>query len=309
MPTEEAVTTQPPESVSTPNVEPQAPAPSSQEPAQAQEGGSGQVETSQQQPSSQEPARPRPSDYYNSRKMERTIREQSNQIRQMAEMIQQIVNQQKPAVSDSGQPSKQIDPNEFWNDPIAFQQRREAQLREEIRKELLSEIPKTYEQIQSQERQTRNEQEALELIFPKSADSPNGESWRERALKDPQKMEMIEHILSENGLNEFSKTHPIEAARIAVRIYNDELKAIKQKTQNPNQIPKALVGGKPSGNPTIGGTKMTTLKEVKAEIVRMEEELDKNPNLRHDPAFKQRQTAVKMQLTQMVNQLTQSQEG
>jgi len=290
-------TTQSVEGVSGQTPESQVAVPETQVSEQSQSAESVAVDSGQQEASSQTAERPRPSDFYRDRREMRQLKTALNDSqRQIQELASYIKSQQTPSVV---QPvAKEPDADAYWSDPVGYTQKIRDQIREELRKEISESIPKTWEQMQVQDQRRRNEQDALELIFPKSANS--NEALEDRIARDSAKAERIQRILVDTKLDILSREHPMEAARLALQLYDAEAKETQKKNTNPNVIKKALVGGVPSGNPNNGGKlKMATIEEIKTEIGKMDKQLEVNPNLRFDDAFKQRKEQIKAQLVEL----------
>lgn len=259
---------------------------------QNQETGTAQVESPEQQASSKDEAR-KPSDYYRERDKYRrrveTLESTVNELRQM-------LSKPKTAAPSAPQVPEWLNLEQFWKDPTSILLRLKQEAKEEAIKEYESKFPEKIKEFEATKEHERNEQEALELLFPKT--SPNSkETLSQRVAKDKARMEKIMEIMDTHKLDEFSKTHPIEAARLVVSLYEQE--KAKARPANPNVLPKKLVGGAATGSPSTGGKTMATLNEVRVEREKLEKELENNPDLRYDPTFKQRWDSVKSQYSKL----------
>ena len=258
-----------------------------------------------QTPSSKTSDRPKPSEYYFARKREQgRISNLEKQIANLTEIIQKSGSQQtKP--SEAVTPSNDELLKQYLNDPIGFQQKMmqtELQrLRAEIREKDFPEVLKSRETSSLKE---RNEQEALEILFPKDNSNPNI-PVEDRMMKDPEKAEKIQEILLRPSLAKLSIENPKEAAELALYLYDKE-KQVAKPPVNPAAPKKSQLTSTATGQPSghTGGVKKMTLQELQAEKAKLHEQLEKNPDLRYDDAYVAKMKEIKIALVNRAKELS-----
>jgi hypothetical protein len=260
--------------VESPAAEPatQATDPVSQENEQPQETGKALVESPDNKPQVTETQRRRPSDYYRERerirRLEETLTQQSKRMEEMTSLLKDF---KKPESSPADE--GKFDPNEFWKNPNKVLSAREQRLLKEV--EALKAEVSQWKTSQTQSEQAKHEREALELLFPKS--SPDSEeTLAERADVDPDRAERIYQVMKKYKLQGMIDSQPREAAQLILELLE------KDKPKAPTVIPKKLMGGTAKGTPAVGGAKLSSMEEKRAELRRLSEEASNNPELRFD---------------------------
>lgn len=264
----------------------------SQEDKQTQDIETPQVETAPQLPSRQETGRPRPSDFYKIRQLEKTIRQMEDRFNKILE------EKNKTPVSitpDTKTLSEQEMSDLFYSNPVKWALERETQLKQDFKSEIekfRNEVPEIISAQDKEKEYGRNSQEALELIFPKSSSNL---SLQKRIEQDPERAETIMRILEETGLEAASKTNPISAAKTVLKLYDLEQKE-KQSQRSPNAPTKGQMASTITAMPQGGGRKMPTVQELQVELQNMNQKLSENPDLLLDKNFKNRWDLMKLEL-------------
>lgn len=287
---EETVVAAPPVGGVSQGSDSQGSVPTSQDAGQNQPTGDSQVESGQPTATRQDPGRPKPSEFYKIRQLEREIRELKGLVTQNAQA------RTETPVSTPSVP--QIDPNEFYKDPIAWQLKREAQIRQEIERDLFDKkIPEFFTRKEQESDYKRRSQEALELLFPKS--SPTSmDALPKRLAADPDRAERMMDLLRESGLDKLSESEPIKAASLALELY--QIRYPAQAPRSQNAIKKSQMAGTATGSPVGGGSKMPTLQELTAEKDQLMNQVkDKGPGLFKDEKFMTRFNFVKEELAKL----------
>lgn len=278
--------------------------PVSQETAQPQETGAPQGREAQPTPSNGETRKP--SEYYRDRQFKKEI-----------ESLKKIVSdlQSRPAstavqpVSPASRTLSKIDPVKLWENPTQILSEvlaeHEKLMREEFKKELLEkDIPNVMNQTNQARESERNQQDALELIFPKSS-ADDKRTLVERVNADPKRRDQIQEMLNETGLEIVSQTDPVKAARTLMKLMEASKPPVPK---NPNAIKKTLVGSTATGSPSgAGDKKMATLQEIKSQLSVLDEQVGKNPDLRYEDSFIQKRTELKNQLSALAKELGKNQ--
>ncbi len=167
-------------------------------------------------------------------------------------------------------------------------------LEKELFEKKLPEFLNTTEQRRTQD---RNEQEALEMLFPKS--SPEAaESLDARILANPELADKIVSLMKSTGLDVLSRTHPKEAVRLTMKLLEEK------PAPNPTVLKKSLMGGTARGNPNVGGQRPRAEKDLLSELKKMNDQLDSNPSLRQDTEFKKRRGMVMQELERLTQEVT-----
>ena len=277
----------------------------SQGAVQPENVGTTSVGSSEQAASSKPSDRPKPSDFYFTRKREQNrISNLESQIRQLNETIQKFGSTQaKP--SEPVAPSEDQMLDQYLKDPIGFQRKMMqdelARVRAEIREK---DFPGLLENYRSVSEKERNELEALEMLFPKDNSNPN-DPLEARMLKNAERTDRIKEILSKPSLAKLSVSDPKEAAELALLLYDKEVAARKQPV-NPAAPKKAHLASTVTGNPSghQGGAKKMTLEEIRAEDAKLNQMLENDSNLRHDDTFIAKKQAIKEQLLNRAKELS-----
>jgi hypothetical protein len=296
---ETQVVTTPPVEGSPEGTGSQAAVPTSQEAGQSQETGQAQVESREQSTSSQPSERPQASGFYQARKLEK-------QIRQLTEEISRLKQQPKQTTSEVKPPSAEDQMAEYFKNPVEFTKKQMQEMREVIRKELLEkELPEFIGRSESERENKRKEQEALELLFPKDSSKPN-ETLEERVRRDKVRTERIQQIIDEHGLNALD---PKKGASLALMLYNQEVTA-RKPAPNPALPKKSQMGSTATGTPAngVGGNKTMTLQEIKAKNTQLDAALENDPSLKYSEKFIAEKAAVRLALTQRAEELSKQQQ-
>jgi len=274
--------------------------PEAQAPAQPLETGQPKVDGVEQPASSPQEEPRQPSDFYKSRERSR------RRIESLEDTIDSMQKQMATLTQPPPPVPQPFDNTRFMENPEETLMQREVRLKEEIRKEIIEqELPR----IQNEQNQERRKQEALELIFPKES-FDSRVTLKDRANKNPEKLEAIQEILEAEGLNEMSIKNPVQAANIAIELYNGRNKKTVERVQNPAAIDKKLMGNQTAVPQNTGGAiKVPTLTEVRAERESLEKEVEANPSLRQDPAWLERREKSKQNFVQLARELEKKESG
>lgn len=279
--------------------ESQVTAPPEQSAGQQQDATQVQGREPGQLPSSESAGRPKPSEYYRERKETRQLREQLRELQQWRE--DELAKRRQASAPEPQKPARSFDRDKFWVTPEEVLAEREKAIREEmeatLEKKLEERLNKTLTEREKATAFERQQQEALELFFPKeSADSK--ETLQQRIAKDPAKVERLQTILVENGLDELSDQ--VKAAKIAMKLYAEEVKAQAPK-KDPNVIKKSLVGS--TATSAAGGAKgPATIEEIRSEKAKLEKEKDANPAVMFNDDFRKKWNLVKEQYTKLIKE-------
>lgn len=243
--------------------------PASQEDAQPQETEQPKVEGLDNKPQVPEAPRLRPSDFHRQReRMRRQEESISSMSRQMQEMATLIKKLQPPEAT--GVQSK-FEWDKFLTNPDDVLTAREKRFQDQIAK--LEGKISNWETSQTQSEQNKNEQEALEILFPK-AGPDDKTKWEERALSNRDRGEALVKLLQDTGLAEFSKVNPKLAAKLALKEFEEQTKP------GPTVLKKTLMGGNARGG--AGQKPVNAIESKRQELKRLNDETDKNPELRFD---------------------------
>lgn len=301
-PTVEGVPGQTPESQ-----EAQAPSqekPESQETVQPQSRGDGQ------QPSSNGGTR-KPSEFYKER--ERYKNKIANLESQLSE-IKTLITSQKKETSVPPPPSAppiEFDKAKWWDEPKPILEQilkdREKFLLDEFNRKLDEKFNQNLDQRELQRKLKSEEQEALELIFPKTGQDDK-RTLAQRMNADPEHTEKVLEILANSKIGAIANDAPKEAAELLL-LKLEKLRAEAtpkpQAPKNPNAIKKSLVGSTATGSPTSsGGKTMPTLAEIKSQLEQLSAQADKKPELRFDQAWRTKREQLKDQLTVLHKELS-----
>lgn len=278
-------------------------APESQENGQPQGRGDGQ------QPSSNGETR-KPSEFYKERQKDKKWRESVEGF--MSEIKEQIkaLGTKTPAVSPQPTQEPKFNYQRFWNTPDQVLEEvlsaREKELIQSVKKDIMeNELPRVMQESERRRESVQGQQEALELMFPKS-NMDDKRTLENRVQDDPQRSQRIEQILVDYKLDVLATTHPRDAANIVLKLLNAERPLAAPK--NPNAINKKLTGSTATGSPVAaGGKQMPTLAEIKAQREILASQVDKNPDLRYDPEWQKKSADLKNQLTVLYKELEKQQ--
>ena len=247
-----------------------------------QETPPAQVENGAQPASSTEGARPlAPSEHFEIRKLRNQMRESMAQMeRRQNEFLQSL---QKAAASPAPQ-RPTLDTDKLLTDPAyldSYLAERDKRLKDEWKTEVLEkELPQTMDKYENKKNIERQEQEALELIFPKSPANQQ-ESFEERRDKDPFKRDAIFQIFQQYNLDNIP---PKNAAALALKLYETDY---KPKLRSPNAPSKAQMASTATGNP-IGGVQPLNPQDINRELADMNYKAGTNPALMNDANFRKR---------------------
>lgn len=224
------------------------------------------VENSESQASSQDGER-RPASQYASGRYNKRL---EAEIAGLKQLIQERFQPNNPQPSNGNQAKPGLTADDFWKDPIKYQQN----LREEIKAELMGEIPKTFEQFNSKQQLETQMQEAKKMILSNEA-----------LKRDPNGTERIQDILQDDefGLDRLSLIAPAAAAKLALMIYEQKNGAGRRNGNGPTKGQMAS---------TATGTAPARKFDAQAEFAKISQEITANPNIVHDPKFKERYASI-----------------
>lgn len=280
----------------------------SQETSQPQNSGTTTVDSSSQQASSASVERPKVSDFYNQRNRLKRIESQLKDFQSTAQQISELKDAiQKLSSSSAPKSNNTIDESKlqdlYWADPVKFQIEREKMLRSEMEKKVQehlgmieNEIPKYLEKTEKQKEFTRQNQEALDILFPKN-DSNKHLSDDDRIQADPQRLQIVGDIIKEWDLQEMVKTNPLKAAKLIDKFVKDKMApTVSQAVPKKSHLSTTVSGG--IQNPSS----KKTLDTIQQEIRKLHEDLSKNPELRNDDKFQNRKNQLNQELTRIVKE-------
>lgn len=272
--------------------ESQGSAPASQDVAQNQSTVEPQVESVQPQATRQDAGRPRASDFYKIRQLEKMYRDLNDKYTQLSQ-----VKTESPA------PAKEspVDPKDFYEKPVDWLLKREKQLREEITKDIFEKrFPELLDKSLTQRDQAqgfkKQSQEALELMFPKTSPTSN-EPLEARMWKDESKAQRMVQLLRDTGLDKLSESEPVKAANLALELYAIRYPAEKPRSQNA--IKKTQMGSTATGSPIGGGQKMPTIQELQTKQEELMKKMSDKPEVRFDENFLKEFNFVKEELVKL----------
>lgn len=262
--------------------------PISQETAQPEQSGTPTVEGEKQPPASEPASRPRASDYYEVRKLKK-------ELKALKELVSST---KKEPTAESPKKKSEFDPGtfkkKFWETPeesiLAIRQELLEQLEDRMSQLREKELPDFLNKTERERAIEKEMQAALELIVPKSNPDDKA-SLKERAERDADRIEAIQEIIEEYGLEELSKTNPLKAAKAAVKIYESQVQT-KKGERSPNAVSKSQMASTATGSPIGGGKKTRSVGEVTAELEKLDRELTEDSGKRYDDAFQSRRQAV-----------------
>lgn len=286
------ITTQPVEGTSE-GTEAQVAEPASQDVEQQQETGQTEVDSSEQQTSSESPERPaQPSDYYLVRKQKRKIKELEDKYNTLMNRFEQQYKQTSVA-----QPTEltqdQLEKLKY-EDPYKWIELRDKQREDQLNKKLESlekDLPSRIQQWQQQQELVRQEQEALEKLFPKDPNNPDAD-LEDRVQMNLDRSKRIQGIIDQYGLSQSLNSNPIKAADAILAIYESQ-KTQQSKPMNPAAPKKAHVqtvnSGKSANNQTNLKQNMADVSKARQELI---DKLRSDPSLYSDPEYKKQAEAL-----------------
>ena len=264
---------------------------------QPQETVSSPVETSQQPTSSPSAPRLRPSEHYEIRKLR-------NQLKEQSELVKQFISQNKS--TPVAEPVEKAE--DFWVDPEKWSLEREKQLRDEFEtkiKSLKEEFPQFIQSTQQAEILKRQEQEALELLFPQDKSNPV-ESLEDRISRDTVRLQRIQSIIEKYGLSESLNKYPTKSTENILKLL-----AIEFPAESVNQtVPKKaqMVSTATSTPAQRGDKKSMTLSEIQKELAMLSRQQEEDSKIRFDPAFTSKRDRLKSELLKRYQELSGKQE-
>lgn len=281
----------------------QVPQPEAQAPAEEQPTQPDKVESAA--PTNTSPPETRkPSDYYKDR--DRYKKRLDSLESTIQTLIEQNASIKKPSVPEE-RPKLKIDNDKFFTNPGEVIQEildsEKKVWREEVRKELLeTELPRLLSETNVKTELARRQQDSLELIFPKNG-ADDRRSIKERGNADPEKLKKLNELWTDTGMNLLWESSPEKAAANFLKLTKDLFPAKK----NPNVINKSLVGSTATGRPNTGGKTMPTLSEIKSQLKTLDDQVDKNPDMRYDEGWKAQMGKLKTQLSELHKELGKNQ--
>lgn len=265
----------------------------------AQETTSVPVENGEQHTSSPGGTRLQPSEHWSVREVRRDQKALADTIAQMQRSQQEFMQQmQQQFTAPPKRQESQFDTNKFWTNPDEIFSERDKRLQEDWdrkQKEFLDKtLPERLGQFEKKRETERQEQEALELIFPKSPDNPN-EPFESRRDKDPFRKNAMLEIFAEYGLD---NVEPKKAANLAMKIYKAEY---EPKQRNPNAPSKSQMASTASGMP-VGGPSVPTPQSINEELAKMNAAVGANPALFRDEKFMAQWDALRNQGEKLIKE-------
>lgn len=264
----------------------QVPSQGSQETAQAtqenQNQTASQVETpAQGQQAIEEPRRP--SDWFAGRKLSKIERQIAN-LTQQLQQAQQTWTQPQAGSPKTAPQKYQPTADEIWKDPAAAFQRMMDERMENVQKE----IPKALETREAEIRRNQSRQDALKLIKTNDA-----------VKRDPEGEEKVKDILEDENYNldKIAQNFPLEAARMALEIYNARYGTAQRKSAT---APTKAQMVSTATTVNTGGNKVN----LNEEALKLQQEAMANPTLLQDPAWVAKVQALK---SKRVTEMGQSQ--
>lgn len=280
----------------------------SKETSQSQNSGTASVESGLSSAPSGSAERPKVSDFYNQRNRLKRIESQlkdfqstAQKINELQEAISKLSSPSVPA------PSNTLDEKQlqdlYWADPVKFQIEREKKIREEMEKKVQerlgmieNEIPKYLEKTEKQKEYHRQNQEAMNILFPIN-DSNKHLSDEDRIASDPKRLTLVTEVIKEWDLEDMVKQNPLKAAKLIDKFVKEKSATVV----NPAAPKKSHLGTTVSGGmQNMSGRK--SIADIQAEIRQLHEDLSNNPQLRHDEKFQSRKKMLSNELTQIVSE-------
>jgi hypothetical protein len=254
-----------------------------------------QVEGSQaREGSSEGETRPKPSDYV---RMRRDRQRMAALEQKVTAFESYIAGFKQPTVSQTESPKvPKVDVNKLVNDPDGFISDLLGVMDQRVAEKLNASVPDMVTQHQRSQTVTRQSQEALDILFPKKGQD-DVSTLEERIANDPVRADELTRIISRHKLNEMSLQYPIEAAQLALAVYEKE----KQSSRSsPNALKKSLVGSTATGTMNAGGKPMPTHAEVKEKLNKLDELVSMKPDLRYDEGYRKQRGELREALRQIV---------
>lgn len=224
----------------------------------------------------------KPSDWFAGRKLAKLERQIQN-LTQLYQAQQSGVQQPKAgSPGDAPKQSYKPTPDEIWKDPGAAFQRMLDERLESVQQE----IPRSLEKREAQIRWEQSRQDALKLI-----------KTNEAVKRDPEGEEKVKEILEDEqyNLDKIATTFPLEAARVALEIYNARYGAAPKKAAAAPT--KAQLVSTATAVKT-GGVKVN----LNEEALKLQQEAMTNPMLMQDPAWIAKVQALKAKRVTELNQ-------
>lgn len=287
---------------------PQVTDPTPQGTEQPQETGVTSVESNAQPTSSAATERPKVSEFYRERnrlrRLEAQIREFQSSNAELKKQLEKMTINPSVEKAEQSLTPEQLD-QEYWKNPLQFQLNREKKLRDELEKKIdaltgniQNEIPKYLEQTASKREFERQNQEALDILFPKSNSNKNL-SDEERIASDPEKLKLVGEIIEEWDLKEMLQKSPLKAAKMINHFIEQKTK----KPLNPASPKKSQLSTTTSGG-VFNPSSKRSIDELKAEINKLHNDFTNNPSLRFDEKYQQRRKQVQEELNKLVKELS-----
>ena len=244
------------------------------------------------------------SDFYRERQR---VKRLESEISSMKEMLKSFQNQPASAVETKPKESS-VNEKLYWENPIQYQKEFEAKIRKEIgetlRKEILEkDLPQFINETEQKKTLEREGREALELLLPTDKNSPNA-SLEERLNRHAARVERLNEIIRENGLEVLWDKSPKKATQLALRLFEVETQAAMSAQRNPAApTSKGQMASTATGSPNGGGVKVMTLNELKGKIEQQDKKLNENPDLRFEPQFQAERQSIKNELSKRFKEL------
>lgn len=276
--------TPPVEGSSLQNNESQVTPPASQEVVEPQNTGSVAVENGNAETPIASDPRPKVSDFYDSRKAFKEVKQLRGELRQAVDFIKQLQSQPKSGSDTNAK--KEMSAEEmnqaFIADPIGFVRK----MQEEGFQRATSEFNKKLESLDSDREQRQKlsslqseAKEAAKMLFPTDSSMPEVESIEELTSMFPKRAAEIDVIVKEYpGLDMAIGVAPKAIAKAILDLR--DYKILKAKG-NLNAIPKKQQLVTPNTGISPNDSAMS-LKQIQSEQEKLDAEVDKDPTMRRD---------------------------
>ena len=256
--------------------------------AEPQDPGTRQVEPGNNVPQDADAPRRKPSDFYRERQWKRNLEDKVGSVaQQQAELLSLLREKKDPGAPANGP----FDLEAFFKNPEPTF----AELKNEIKREIESvrnEV-RGWKQEQTSVQAGQKRQEALELLFPKmSAESQ--ESLEARVNSDPERTERILEVLKTPGVIQLFETNPKSAVKFV-------LMEAGEPAKKATIIDKKLLGSTARGSPG-GGKAAMTEQDLRAELRKLKEEVERDPALRGNEDYVKRKARVMNDLTKLMEE-------
>lgn len=244
--------------------------------------------------SSTAPERPKPSDFYEVRRLKREVRE----MKTLLERIGSNLNQQ-PRTSVAPEPELSVEqlakgfleePEKHFGSALKELKKLQAELKD-LRE---NGIQQALTHVQQTSERQRASQEAMEMLFPKEKPT-DPDTPEDRGDLNPERTARIWKTIQDYKLQPLIESDPKGAAKLILKL--SEIDAPARK--GPPAPTKGQMASTATGTPRNEGVKKMTLDEIKREKDKLYAELDTHPEKRQDPAWQTRFQTLQNELTKL----------